>query len=293
MNRSIQSAALVVNTQSRRGRDWFKRACARLRAAGLEVDAHAVDDPAKLEDAVRAALARQPEAVILGGGDGTISCLVDLLVGRDVKLGVLPLGTANSFARSLGLPLEVDGAVDAIVHGVARRIDLGRVGDDYFANTAAIGLSPQIARTVPHAAKRYFGRLGYLAWASWQFVKFRPFAVTVTVDGATHRHVVTEVRISNGPYHGGTALVDAAAVDSGQIVVQLVTGHYKRRLVRNWVAGVLGLKSKDLHTRDFRGAKLDLATVPALPISIDGEVLATTPTTVSVAPGAIEVLVPR
>lgn len=288
----FQSAAMIVNTKSRHGQDWFDRACARFHGQAMAVDAHAVDDPDQLEATLDKALAKKPELVILGGGDGTVSGLVDKLVGTGVTLGVLPLGTANSFARSLGIPLDVDGAVNAILQGIAKRIDLGMINDDYYASTAAIGLSPQIAETVPHNAKRWFGRMGYLSWAALQFLKFKPFTVIVGEGADAQRLRAVEVRISNGPFHGGTELVDEAGVTSGEIVVQVVKGPTKARLVRNWAASVLRLEARKEDTVTFRGQSLRVATEPVLPISIDGEVLAETPVTAKIAPAVIDVMVP-
>jgi YegS/Rv2252/BmrU family lipid kinase len=288
----FRSAAMIVNTKSRHGQDWFDRACARFGEQDMPVDAHAVDDPDRLEAVLDEVLAKKPELVILGGGDGTISGLVDKLVGKGVTLGVLPLGTANSFARSLGIALDVDGAIDAILQGQPKRIDLGMIDDDYYASAAAIGLSPQIAQTVPHNAKRWFGRMGYLSWAALQFVKFKPFTVIVGEGANAQRLRAVEVRISNGPFHGGTELVDEAGVASGEIVVQVVKGPTKSRLVRNWAASVLRLEARKEDTVTFRGTSLRVATEPSLPISIDGEVLAKTPVTAKVAPAVIEVMVP-
>lgn len=286
------SAALIVNAKSRKGQKLFKRACKALSGLPYPVDAHAVEDPRDLEDTVHRALAKKPQLVILGGGDGTISGLVDLLVGHDVVLGVLPLGTANSFARTLGLPLDVDGAVEVIRTGRPRRIDLGMIDGDYFANCAAMGLSPQIAETVPHGLKKVLGRIGYLGWASWQFARFKPFMLTVDDGTETKTMRVVEVRISNGPYHGGTWLVDEASVASGEIVVQAVTGRYKRTLAKNWAASFFHHEARHQDTVSFSGKALKIDTKPSLPISIDGEVLAHTPVTAKVAAGVIEVMVP-
>ena len=289
----IRSAALIVNAKSRKGQKLFKRACKRLDTLPFSVDAHAVQKPEHLERTVKRALAKKPDLVILGGGDGTVSGLVDLLVGQDVILGVLPLGTANSFARTLGLPLDVDGAIDVLANGVPKRIDLGMIDGDYFANCAAMGLSPQIAETVPHNLKKVLGRIGYLGWAGLQYLRFRPFILTVD-DGAEEKRMrVVEVRISNGPYHGGTWLVDEAKIDSGQIVVQAVTGRYRRTLLKNWFANILGLSARHHDTITFSGRNLKIDTRPNLPISIDGEVLAHTPVHARIAPGAIRVMVPR
>ncbi|MBB5709122.1 diacylglycerol/lipid kinase family protein [Sphingomonas xinjiangensis] len=293
MTKSSAKAVMVVNTRSRSGQRWFDRACARFDELDYLVDAYAVDDPRKLDQVVTEALRSDPEVLILGGGDGTISCMVDLIVGKGVKLGVLPLGTANSFSRSLGIPLDVNGAVDVIVNGAPRRIDLGMIGDDYFANAAAIGLSPKIAETVPHLLKRWFGRAGYLSWATLQFVRFKPFTLIVGSGADAQRLKVVEVRISNGPFHGGTELVESAQLDSGQIVVQAVKGPLKRRLVHNWAASALRLKTRHEDVVEFSGTSLEIATEPPLPISIDGEVLAHTPTTARIAPGVIEVMAPR
>lgn len=291
-NDTITSAALVVNAKSRKGQKLFKRACQAMSGLPYEVDAHAVEDPKDLEATVLRALAKKPDLLILGGGDGTVSGLVDLMVGHDVILGVLPLGTANSFARTLGIPLTIEGAVEVIRTGKPRRIDLGMIDGDYFANCAAMGISPKIAETVPHGLKKMLGKVGYLSWAAYQYLRFRPFTLIVGEGPSAVKIRVVEVRISNGPYHGGTELVDAAAVDSGEIVVQAVMGHVKRRLVQNWFSSVFRLQSRHEKVRDFRGKSLKINTIPPLPISIDGEVLARTPVTAKVAAGIIRVMAP-
>ena len=291
-NQTITSAALVVNAKSRKGQKLFKRACQAMAGLPYAVDAHAVENPDDLEATVLRALAKKPDLLILGGGDGTVSGLVDLMVGHDVILGVLPLGTANSFARTLGIPLDIEGAVEVIRTGKPRRIDLGMIDGDYFANCAAMGISPKIAESVPHGLKKVFGKVGYLTWAAYQYLRFRPFTLIVGEGASAVKIRVVEVRISNGPYHGGTELVDAAAVDSGEIVVQAVMGHVKRRLVQNWYASIFRLDSRHEKVRDFRGKSLKINTIPPLPISIDGEVLAKTPITAKVAAGIIRVMAP-
>ncbi|HEX8553725.1 MAG TPA: diacylglycerol kinase family protein [Sphingomonas sp.] len=290
--REIRSAAMVVNAKSRKGQQMFQHACAAMSGLPFDVDARAVEDPKKLEDAVRDVLSAKPDLLILGGGDGTISGLVDLMVGTDTILGVMPLGTANSFARTLGIPLDVDGAVEVLRTGAPRRIDLGMIDGDYFANCAAMGISPKIAETVPHNLKKWLGRVGYLGWAAYQFARFKPFTLIVGEGATAERLRVVEVRISNGPYHGGTELVESAEVDSGVIVVQAVMGHVKRRLIANWGASILKLPSRHEEVREFRGRAIRLDTEPRLPISIDGEVLARTPVTARIAAGVIEVMAP-
>jgi YegS/Rv2252/BmrU family lipid kinase len=290
----VSRAALIVNSHSRVGRKMFNDACAALKALRIGVDAYAVNDPGRLHAIARTALAKQPDILILGGGDGTISSLVDHIVGSDIPLGLLPLGTANSFARTLGIPFDLDEAINIIAAGHRRRIDLGMIDDDYFANSAAIGMSPLIAKTIPHQLKRFGGRAGYALWAAVQSARFEPFRVTVTVDGGARAILsALEVRIANGRYHGGTRVVEQAKVDSGEIVVQVVEGETHGRLALNWLATLAGSDLRHQLTREFRGRAIRIETNPPLPISIDGEVLARTPVTAKVAPHAIEVFAPR
>ncbi len=289
-----REAALIVNVHSRKGEALFEQAREKLEAAGVRlVAAHAVRDPERLQDMVRDAVQSGAPMVIVGGGDGSLSGTVDELVGKDCVFGVLPLGTANSFARTLGIPLDLDGAVQVIAQGGRRRIDLGMIDHDYFVNAASLGLSPMIGKTVPHKLKRYLGRIGYLLWAVKCSVGFRAFRLVIDDGKAQRRMWSTEVRILNGPYHGGVELSDRADVDSGEIVVQAVVGRSHARLAWDWYAKFFKLRDRDAQTEEFRGQSFRIETRPRQRISIDGEVVARTPATVKIAAGAIDVAVPR
>jgi YegS/Rv2252/BmrU family lipid kinase len=288
-----REAVLVVNAHSRSGKALFREAKAKLEMHGIRlIAAHAVHNPSKLPETVRQAVRDGAPMIIVGGGDGSLSCAVDDLVDRDCVFAVLPLGTANSFARTIGLPLDLDGAIAAIAGGRRRRIDLGMIDGDYFANAAAIGLSPMIGDSVPHNLKKYLGRVGYLVWAIWCFFRFRPFRLIVDDGGGEKRMWATEVRIFNGRFHGGVELTETTDVDSGDIVIQAVTGRSLARLAWDWYAKFFKLSSRDATTVEFRGKRLRIDTRPHHRISIDGEILARTPATVEVASRAIEVVVP-
>jgi YegS/Rv2252/BmrU family lipid kinase len=286
-------AVLVVNAHSRKGRALFREAAQKLREAGVELIAeHGLRDPGRLPDTVREAVRSGAPMVIVGGGDGSLSGAVDELVGRDCVFALLPLGTANSFARTLGIPLDLDGAVAVIATGQRRRIDLGMINDDYFANCAAMGLSPMIGEGVPHKLKRYLGRFGYLIWAIWCLIRFHAFRLTVRGEGVDETLWATEVRIANGGHHGGVELIESAEIDSGQIVVQAVVGRRASSLIWDWFAKYWNLPGRHRTTREFHAAELRIETRPRQRISIDGEVLARTPVTARVAQCAIEVAVP-
>jgi YegS/Rv2252/BmrU family lipid kinase len=288
-----RSAILIVNALSRQGRKQFDIACDKLRAAGIElIETIAIDEPGSLNDIVAKAMAKKPPMLIIGGGDGSLSCAVDDIVGTDTVFALLPLGTANSFARSLQIPLDLDGAIDVIATGTPRRIDLGMIDDDYYCNCAAIGLSTKIGGHIPPLLKKALGRLGYLIWAAWQSMKFRSFKLIVTHDGAREEIDALEVRIANGPYHGGVELVDEADPQSGEIVVQAVVGRSPAQLGWSWFTSWLRLRARKDTTVEYHGREIRVETMPPLKVSIDGEVLAKTPFTARVAPRAVLVMAP-
>ena len=286
-------AVLVVNAHSRKGQALFDEAVAKLEEAGVRLIAsHAVKDPKRLVPTVKEAVRSGAPMVIVGGGDGSLSYTVDEVVDRECVFALLPLGTANSFARTLGIPLDLDGAVRTIATGQRRRVDLGVLNGDYFANCAAMGLSPMIGEGVPHKLKRYLGRVGYLMWAIWCLVRFHAFRLTVDFGDRQETVWATEVRIANGSYHGGVELVEGARLDSGEIVVQAVTGRSTLRLVWDWVAKYWKLPARERMTVEFHAPRLRIDARPRQRISIDGEVTAKTPATVEIAQCAIEVVVP-
>ncbi len=286
-------AILVVNTASRSGAEAFGPARDKIIASGIELtDARAVDDPQRLENEVSAAIDRAP-MVIVGGGDGSLSETVDHFLGRETVFAVLPLGTANSFARALGIPLDLEGAVEVMAHGRRKRVDLGEIDGDFFVNTASIGLSPMVAETVPASLKRWLGRPGYLVWATRCAFRFRPFRLTIEEAGVRYRFWSTEMRIANGGHFGGVELVEAAELDSGEIVLAAVMGKSLARLAWSWFAAVLRLPHSKAETIELHGREFRIDTRPRLRVSIDGELSKKTPFTVRVARGAVEVAAPK
>ena len=293
VNNPPRQAALIVNTKSRKGRAAFRDACRLLTEAGVDLTiAKAVRNPSKLPAEVCKAVAAETPMVIVGGGDGSISSTVDHFVGSKSVFAMLPLGTANSFARSLDMPLDIEGAVAVITKGKVKTVDLGMIDGDYFANCAAIGLSPLIAETVPHGLKKIFGRPGYLAWAALQMARFKPFKLTVTQDGKAETLDALEVRIANGRFHGGAELVKTR-VDAGEIVIQAIDGRLRAKLLWSWGLALIGPDQVRGTVREFRGTEFRIETDPPLSISIDGEVAAKTPVTVRLARRAMLMAVPR
>ncbi len=288
-----RKAALVVNTKSRKGRLHMKRAVRELRRQGVMLTAvEGVKNPKLMSAALKRAVATSVPLVIVGGGDGSVMTAVEHLSGTGSALCVLPLGTANSFARSLGIPLDIEGATKVVALGKVRRVDLGTIDGRPYPGCASIGLAPEIAQTVPHGLKAWAGRPGYLLWAARKLAEFRAFQLTIEQGANRETFDAVEVRIANGPFHGGVEVVEDAELNSGRIVVQAVVGQKPRHLLLNWAAHLIGAHRRWGQVRQFTGTSMRISSEPAMPISIDGEVLARTPVDVGVKPGALLVMAP-
>lgn len=287
--------ALIVNTHARRGQKALAQAEKLLREAGFAVDAFSLNDPDALDATVAEALDKGHRLVVLGGGDGTISSAIGAFANRDVVLGVLPLGTANSFAKSLGMPLELEDAVAVLAKGNVRTIDLGRIGDRYFANVLSIGLQTAIAQSVSPSFKKVLGRGGYMIAAAKELFRFRSFGCRLVLDGEREAafDAVLEIRIANGPFKGGMLAAPEADLQSGDLVIHVVKGSSAVTLGRAWGKIAFGGKPAPAIMESLRAASLRLETKPPQDVSVDGEVAAKTPITVTAAPKALKVIVGR
>src|SRR5688572_17214545 len=138
-------ATVIVNAASGVGEREIAAECARI-AAGLEsrgVEATVLQVPGeRLTDAAREAAAGGAEAVVMAGGDGTMSAGAAALAGGNCPMGILPLGTLNHFARDLGIPADLEGALAIVASGTVKRVDVGEANGRVFVNNASIGLYP-------------------------------------------------------------------------------------------------------------------------------------------------------
>ncbi len=288
-------AVLVVNTRSRKGRRHWPRLQARLAAAGLPVQAAlAVHDPAQLSDVLTRALTPAPDLLIFGGGDGSLTAAAGRLAYHDTALGVLPLGTTNNFARSLGLPLRLSGAIAALAGGKVADVDLAQAGENLFTNMASIGLSVEVAHAVPARLKRVIGRGAYTLTAARHLPTHQAFKATLTVDGAERVLWTHQLNIANGGYHAGRRIAREASVDDRLLVIYRlgdarrlhVTGQTIRQVV-------MGPRLSLADGRFVTTREVWVHTEPPLALDLDGEVRGTTPVRIALLPQALRVLVPR
>lgn len=287
-------AVLIVNTRSRKGERGYARAKHLLELAGVTLEAsYPVRSAERLPEIVQAEVEKGRTLIIVGGGDGTISSVVDAFAYRATVFGLLPLGTANSFARSLEIPLDLEGAVDVIAHGKVADVDLGSINGDLFANGAAIGLPAAIARATPHSMKRWLGRLAYPLVALSRLANHPAFECTISADGLSRSVWTLDVAIAIGGHQGGAEVAPDANVDDGHVLVQVLKSASKRRFLARWTRIALRLPTRSDDLEITKAASLTIACAPPQDVSIDGEVVARTPIDVGIAREALLMMVPQ
>jgi diacylglycerol kinase (ATP) len=296
-------AALVINPASRHGADALRAAQEALHRHGVVLKAaRAITDPSTLPDVVREAVDSGARLVIVGGGDGTTSCvagvLADLPKPDRAVLGVLPLGTANDFARSLEIPKGIDAASQVLVTGKIVDIDIGRANAAPFLNLASIGLSVEVARVLKPELKRRFGPAAYPVAALIAFKQHRPFGARLEFPKGDLDRIelddLLQVGIGNGRHYGGGATVaPSASVDDHVLRVFAIE---KGRL-RDHVSIATLLKSgrfiEHEKVQHFTTTEVVVTTDGDQQVNLDGELAATTPARFSVQPNAIDVVVPQ
>ncbi|MBO3747851.1 diacylglycerol kinase [Streptosporangiaceae bacterium NEAU-GS5] len=293
-----RKTAIVVNTRSRRGRRHLGEALRQLRTAGFPPrDLYRITDPTRLRSILDDALAGEPDLLVVGGGDGTLSSALRHLhvdgAGRDVALGVLPMGTTNNFARSLGIPLSLSGAVAVLTSGKVADIDVGIAGDRPFANLVSFGVSVEVAGTVKPWLKRLIGRAAYPMTALTVLPGHTPFKAYLTVDGTRHELLTHQLNIANGRFHGGWQIARDAGIDNRRLVAyQLGSGKRLRLLAETMARAATGRWRSMAGASFVTGSEMLLETVPPLAADIDGEVRLTTPLTIRSIPNGVRVMVP-
>jgi YegS/Rv2252/BmrU family lipid kinase len=288
--------ALIVNGKSQRGRSLFKHAKNLLSASNIElVNAVCVHKPREIKQKVLELLASGIDMIIVGGGDGTISEVVDYGVKKDILFAVLPLGTSNSFARSLSMPLDLESAIEVIKKGKVKQIDLGKIGDDYFANTANLGLSVEVNRSVNNDFKSNFGRLAYLPLAIWNLFTFQPFDVTVTTSIGVAKYKCIEMLIANGQFQGGVPLALNADLGNGKLILKIfLCNNWKDKinLLGYWFLSLFSHNISNKRIKQFGFDQAKIETSVPMYVDIDGEATIKAPIDVSVAEGVLFIIVP-
>ncbi|RZU75573.1 YegS/Rv2252/BmrU family lipid kinase [Micromonospora kangleipakensis] len=290
--RRERCAALVVNAHSRRGRRLYEGARSRLTAAGFTLlGTYPVDRPDELERSLAEAADLGPDLLVAGGGDGTIGTAARLLAHRDIALGLLPLGTTNNFARTVGIPLDLDAAVAVLTDGKVIDVDLGLVGDMRFTNHVGIGLSADVMLTAPPRLKRVTGRLAYPVTALALLRRHRPLRATVRAEGREHEFVTHQLYVANGGFHAGRPITADANADDRLLVAYPVGGPSRRELLRDTARNAATGHRRTLGDDPFLAVRqLWLETDPPARVEVDGEPYGETPIRIGLDPNALRVM---
>jgi YegS/Rv2252/BmrU family lipid kinase len=251
---------------------------------------------------VREALAAGARTIVAAGGDGTVSaCATALITERSrVELGVLPLGTSNSFAAALGLPVELEGAIAQLASPERRPVDAALVesaaGRQVMILHCMVGLHAEAITETTAAAKRRWGVLAYLGSAMRQLVNLQPFAVELTTDEHHVRCRAIAVAAANlaplktvlahGPSHvlGDDGRVDVTIVAAETFTEAIATGVHLYRSARDREPA-----SRD-NVGSFSATRVSIVAEPPQRVLVDGEAFGDTPVTVETLPRALRVL---
>ena len=268
----------------------------RLGASHIPYEVHETVEGDRLGDIVRARLRDGFDLVVAAGGDGTVSGVVDGLVGSSIPLCIIPTGTGNLIARELGISTKLDEAV-ALIGGAtgSRRIDAMRIGGRIFILNASVGVTASVVSSATTSLKNRFGRFAYLWGILLKMFRWRSRYLAVMVDGIADEYRAIEVSIMNCAMvpkalysKGPTIRVDDGHLDV--FVVGMKTVRDYPGLIFNIVAG----RPFDFLWRFIKVEKRATirSNVP-LQVQADGDIVGTTPIEIEVVPGAVVVLVPE
>src|SRR5262245_129082 len=195
-------ALLIVNTHSRSGNEACDAAIAGLRGHGIEPVYRDCKRKEELPPLI-AEHGRDVDMIVVAGGDGTLNAVAAGVMEAKRPMGILPTGTANDLARTLGIPLDLEGALQVIAEGNRRRIDVGAVNGKLFFNVASIGMAAEIALTLTSDIKRRFGKLGYALAAMRVLARARPFRARIIGAERDVFSLTLQVAVGNGRFYGG------------------------------------------------------------------------------------------
>jgi YegS/Rv2252/BmrU family lipid kinase len=286
-----EGGAVIFNPTSGRG-----------RGAGLAEEAKALLGPGfewlptrfaghGVELACEAA--KKFPVVVALGGDGTVSDVAKGIVGTESSLGIIPVGTGNDFARNLNLRLDLKEAVTTVLNGVVRQVDVGMINDTPFINNAGTGFDAQVMQTMNESIRFTRGRPAFVLAILKNFITYKAFTLTLTVDGETSRKErAMMVSVLNGKMYGaGMLAAPNADMDDGLLDVLVVKSMPKIKLASliSKINTGQHIDHPAVEMLKIRTFKID--ATPTQPLNVDGDIRGATPAEIRVRPRALKVLV--
>jgi YegS/Rv2252/BmrU family lipid kinase len=273
------------------------KAEAALRAAGLDIQVELLSG-GDCAVRCRAIAERRDPLLVVGGGDGTISAAASALVGTDTRLGVLPLGTLNHFARDLNIPADLDEAARLIASGKDRRVDVAEMNGRIFINNSAIGLYPQMVvdRDLQRRRLGRSKRIAMMIASLRTLARFNHDRLSLTVnEEATARVDTPLLFVGNNGYRidiGGPGQRDS--LDDGALCVLVMRKKTRSGLIAASVRALFNRSRPDDMVRLDAVERLRVDSRRSqLAVSLDGEVVSsTTPLEYRIRKGALRVIAP-
>jgi diacylglycerol kinase (ATP) len=224
-------ARVILNPSSGRERaaEHFELVSSRLRERYDTVEIAVTARDGDAERAARVAVADGCDTVIAAGGDGTVNEVLNGLAADGAlsrtTIGIVPLGTGNDFAAALGIPADVDPALDVLLQGRTLAVDLGEVNGRPFVNTSGGGFIAEVSVAVTPQLKTIAGRLAYLVGGAQALLEFDPVRATVSLEPGGQRiglglyaFAVCNSRLIGG----GRLIAPDAIIDDGLLDVCLI-----------------------------------------------------------------------
>lgn len=294
---------IVVNPTAGRGAaaHRWQVVAAELAHLGVAYAPHFTTGPGDATAVARRAAAEGFEAVVSAGGDGTLTEVVNGLVGvagpgRALPLGVLPLGSGNDFARTAGISRDLLAAARLLAQPAPRPIDLGRTGGRYFINVASAGMDAEVSRMMNADLRWLRGSTAYVVATFATLLRLRPVEVVLELDGTVHRARAVLVAVGNGRFYGGGMMVTPhAELDDGLFDLCVLGAMGRLEFVRAFPTVYRGEHLSHPKVTTYRARRVVLRTAGGerLLAQADGEVIGEAPQEFVVAPGALTLLGPE
>ncbi|QTL05999.1 lipid kinase [Aquabacter sp. L1I39] len=285
-------ALFVVNPKARQGGVPLPEVREVLAEGGITLLDARLEKGQSLSDLIRQR-ASECDLAIIGGGDGTLNGAASGLYDTALPLGVLPLGTANDFARTLNIPADPVAAAQLIAFGAPRLVDLGEVNGHPFLNVASIGFSAELARGLTADAKKRWGVLGYAITAARLLAQSRLFTAYIEHDGTIETVRTLQVSVGNGRYYGGgMAVAESATADDGTLDFYSLEVDHWWRLLRLLPSLRRGTQGRWDDVRAFRTTEVIIRTRKPRAVNTDGELTTWTPAHFRIRPAVLRVYAP-
>ncbi len=282
-----QSFVLILNARSG-GSSAGDAGAELLRERGCELSIVRSRSPEETLQTIRGA--GDVAGIVIGGGDGTISLALPALIERGLPLGILPLGTANDFARSIGVA-DMKAACDAIAQGALRSVDLGAANGRPFLNVVALGLPAQAARELTAERKRRFGMFAALAAAPSIARRRHVFTLNATIDGDALQARCEAVLLGVGRYVGGFPIA-YEDLDDGKLHLMVCRALSASEVLSLALSALFRRLPQDDRILERTAVSVLLETTVPMDVAIDGDICAKTPIEVRILASKLRVFVP-